>query len=194
MKLLTNVVLISSAMCFPLKAKVSIFSESVEVARRKRGNTELVVKGSPCPERGQTRRAAPHGESGEAVVGIAVQPARAPGEEDRQEARCVVKTMRVRLTFYSGKDDRWGSRVAWDQAGRARRGRTVAADPTILPYGTWIAVPGFGKLRVEDTGSAVKTKKASGGREPVIDVYVGDAMEVARIARATPHYVEITLL
>jgi 3D (Asp-Asp-Asp) domain-containing protein len=102
------------------------------------------------------------------------------------------KKMRVRLTFYSGQDDLWGSRVAWSQVKEAKRGRTVAADPTIFPYGTWIEVPGFGKLRVEDTGTAVKSRKASGGREPVIDVYVGDDKEAWRLASGRPHYVEIT--
>ncbi len=104
------------------------------------------------------------------------------------------KKVRVRLTFYSGKDDQWGSRVAWQEVDEAKRGRTVAADPTVFPYGTWIDIPGFGKHRVEDTGSAVKTRKASGGKDPVIDIYVAEESEVKRLASSTPEYVEITLL
>ncbi len=102
--------------------------------------------------------------------------------------------MRVRLTFYTGKDDHWGSRVAWGKVDQAKRGRTAAADPTVFPYGTWIDVPGFGKLRVEDTGTAVKARKASGGKEPVIDIYIEDEDEAERLASSTPDYVEITLL
>jgi 3D (Asp-Asp-Asp) domain-containing protein len=104
------------------------------------------------------------------------------------------KKVRVRLTFYSGKDDQWGDRVAWKDKLLAKRGRTAAADPLIFPYGTWINIPGFGKHRVEDTGSAVKSRKASYGKDPVIDLYVGDEKEVMRLAAITPEYVEITLL
>lgn len=101
------------------------------------------------------------------------------------------KKVRVRLTFYSGQDDQWGSRVAWDKVVQARLGRTVAADPTLFPYGTWIHIPGFGKRRVEDTGTAVKARTASASGEPVIDVYVGSEAEVARLAACMPEYVEI---
>lgn len=104
------------------------------------------------------------------------------------------KKVRVRITFYSGQDDKWGSKVAWNKVEQAKRGRTVAADPTVFPYGTWIDIPGFGKHRVEDTGSAVKTRKASGGTDPIIDIYVAHESEVARLAKLTPAYVEITLL
>ena len=38
---------------------------------------------------------------------------------------------------------------------RAQRG-TIAADPSIFPYGTQLNVPGYGEGVVEDTGSRVK--------------------------------------
>jgi len=102
--------------------------------------------------------------------------------------------IRVRLTFYSGQDDQWGDRVAWNQVARAKKGRTVAADPTIFPYGTWLHIPGFGDMRVEDTGSAVKARVASQGRDPVIDVYVAEESEVNRLSSSLPEYVEIMRL
>lgn len=186
MKTFTRMVLLSSAIVFPAKAEFSTPKESAEGGRRKRSEMELVVKSVPCLK------------GSENTCGVPAPDLCATGGRlkalDFRAAQPEPRKMRIRLTFYSGKDDRWGSRVAWNKAGYAKRGRTVAADPTIFPYGTWIAVPGFGRLRVEDTGSAVKTKKASGGNEPVIDVYVGDAGEVIRIAKAAPHYVEITLL
>jgi 3D (Asp-Asp-Asp) domain-containing protein len=101
--------------------------------------------------------------------------------------------MRVRLTFYSGLDDQYGSRVAWRKVREAKRGRTAAADPSVLPFGTWIHIPGLGKLRIEDTGSAVKAKTASRGTVPVIDVYVGNDQDARRLSRTMPDYVEITL-
>lgn len=123
-----------------------------------------------------------------------VQPAEVPKAASPQPAQAEPRKVRVRLTFYSGQDDQWGSRVAWGKVAKAERGRTAAADPAVFPYGTWIEVPGFGKLRVEDTGSAVKSRKASDGKEPVIDIYVGDEREAMRLAGSTPDYVEITLL
>jgi 3D (Asp-Asp-Asp) domain-containing protein len=109
-------------------------------------------------------------------------------------AEQAVKTVRVRLTFYSGEMDQWGDRVAWQKVARASRGRTVAADPKIFPYGTCIEIPGFGRRRVEDTGSAVKAKVASRGSAPIIDVYVGCEKEVWRLAAKTPEYVDIQLV
>ena len=35
---------------------------------------------------------------------------------------------------------------------------TIAADPSIYPYGTVMHVPGYGYGRVEDTGGAIKGK------------------------------------
>lgn len=111
-----------------------------------------------------------------------------------QPIQALPEKVRVRLTFYSGKDDQWGSRVAWGKVERAKRGRTVAADPALFPYGTWIHIPGFGDHRVEDTGTAVKSRKASAGKDPVIDIYVGEESEVIRLTNSVPEYVEITLL
>lgn len=102
--------------------------------------------------------------------------------------------VRVRLTFYSGQDDQWGDRVAWEKVRRAKKGRTVAADPAVFPYGTWLHIPGFGDMRVEDTGSAVKARVASGGKDPVVDVYVAEEKEVNRLSSILPEYVEVNLL
>ncbi len=121
-------------------------------------------------------------------------PQQAPQTPCLQALQPEPKKMRVRLTFYSGKDDQWGSRVAWGKVERAKKGRTAAADPAIFPYGSWIQIPGFGKLRVEDTGSAVKARTASEEGFPVIDIYVGSEKEVLRLASCTPHYVEVDIL
>ena len=118
----------------------------------------------------------------------------APEAHAPQQIQALPEKVPVRLTFYSGKDDQWGSRVAWDKVKRAERGRTVAADPALFPYGTWIHIPGFGDHRVEDTGTAVKSRKASAGKDPVIDIYVGEESEVLRLTNSVPEYVEITLL
>jgi 3D (Asp-Asp-Asp) domain-containing protein len=120
-------------------------------------------------------------------------PVSSAGASSVAQKGLVPRKMRVRLTFYSGQDDQWGSRVAWQAVPKAKRGRTVAADPSILPYGTWVHIPGFGKMRVEDTGTAVKARTASGGQIPVIDVYVGSESEVSRLSNATPEYVSVLI-
>lgn len=114
--------------------------------------------------------------------------------QEADEVAPTPKKIKVRVTFYSGQDDQWGSRVAWSKIERAKKGRTIAADPNIFPYGTWIEVPGFGKLRVEDTGTDVKSKKASNGEYPVIDIYVENEEEVLRLAACSPEYIEIVVL
>ncbi|MGH9632430.1 MAG: 3D domain-containing protein [Bryobacteraceae bacterium] len=60
-----------------------------------------------------------------------------------------------------------------------REGRTVAADPEVIPLGSRIRVRGAGRYSgdyvVTDTGSAVK------GRQ--IDIYVADEQEAERFGR-----------
>jgi len=88
-----------------------------------------------------------------------------------------VDPIKVRLTFYHNHEDAYGSRVAMDPSIRAEEGVTVAAHPD-FDFGSLIYIPelagvlGNGQFIVQDRGSAVKTKKASGGREYVIDVFL----------------------
>ncbi|MNH75620.1 Cell wall-binding protein YocH precursor [compost metagenome] len=49
---------------------------------------------------------------------------------------------------------------------RVKEGRTIAADPKVLPLGTKVYIDGIGERVVEDTGSAIKKNK--------IDVYIAD--------------------
>lgn len=52
---------------------------------------------------------------------------------------------------------------------RTKEGRTIAADPKVLPLGTRVYIDGIGERIVEDTGSAIKKNK--------IDVYIEDLQE-----------------
>ncbi|HJV47523.1 MAG TPA: ubiquitin-like domain-containing protein [Bacillota bacterium] len=38
-------------------------------------------------------------------------------------------------------------------------GQTIAADPDVIPLGTWVYIEGYGFKRVEDTGGAIKGNK-----------------------------------
>lgn len=88
----------------------------------------------------------------------------------------------ARITFYSN-DKRYGNRIAADRYRRAKPFVTVAVDPKVIPYGTRLKIEGFDQVFVaEDTGSAVVSRKASLGKEPVIDIYVGTVANVNRLS------------
>ncbi len=61
-----------------------------------------------------------------------------------------------RPVYDGGKADGKAKKVGITANGsRARRG-TIAADTSILPFGTIIEIPGYGMGRVEDRGGAIK--------------------------------------
>jgi hypothetical protein len=48
-----------------------------------------------------------------------------------------------------------------------------------------------GQFVVQDRGSAVTSKKASGGKFPVIDVYVRNKKEMKTLSKMLPRYMEV---
>lgn len=78
------------------------------------------------------------------------------------------------LTVYWSKGS--GTDI-WTAAKMSSTGRVLAegvsaaVDPVIIPYLSRIDIPYLGTRFAVDTGGAVKARKASGGRRPVIDVY-----------------------
>jgi 3D (Asp-Asp-Asp) domain-containing protein len=72
---------------------------------------------------------------------------------------------------------------------QTREGRTVAADPAVLPVGTTIQVEGAGPYSgeyvVHDTGPKIK------GRE--IDIFIDDAVEAKRFGRKAVRIRVLTL-
>lgn len=96
----------------------------------------------------------------------------------------------ARLTVYNGLDDEFGNKTAKPNAqGKflAEEGYTIAVDPKKIPYGSKVELysddpeqdkrlkavskGGDGIFLAHDTGSAVKSMKASKGQAPVIDLY-----------------------
>ncbi len=99
-----------------------------------------------------------------------------------------VKKMKVRITGYWPGEDEWSSRYQSSTGTRLRAGHHCAVDPDIIPLWSKIRVMG-GKREwmAVDTGTAVKSKKASGGKLPVIDVFAAsekhfNAMGLPRVA------------
>jgi 3D (Asp-Asp-Asp) domain-containing protein len=99
-----------------------------------------------------------------------------------------VKKIKVRITGYWPGEDEWSSRYQSSTGTRLRAGRHCAVDPDIIPLWSRIRVIGAKREWVAvDTGTAVKSKKASGGKLPVIDVFAASesqfkAMRLPKVA------------
>lgn len=99
-----------------------------------------------------------------------------------------VKKIKVRITGYWPGEDEWSSRYQSSTGTPLRAGRHCAVDPDIIPLWSKIRVMGGEReWMAVDTGTAVKSKKASGGKLPVIDVFAASekhfkAMGLPRVA------------
>lgn len=98
----------------------------------------------------------------------------------------------ARITFYHKHEDKYGDHIACSKTRRAKRGYTVSAEHG-FPFGTVLKIPWLArifntsKFVVEDRGSAVESRRASKGRTPVFDFYVG-SKEMKRLAAIVPPY------
>ena len=99
-----------------------------------------------------------------------------------------VKKIKVRITGYWPGEDEWSSRYQSSTGTRLRAGRHCAVDPDIIPLWSKIKIlNGKREWVAVDTGSAVISKKASGGKLPVIDVFAAseaqfNAMRLPKVA------------
>lgn len=93
------------------------------------------------------------------------KPVEEPMDEDEEE---LVYAGNFKLTFYCPCTSCCGENAQGITASGtvATEGRTVSADPNILPLGTRIYIDGYGELIVEDTGSAINGN--------VLDIYLSD--------------------
>lgn len=77
----------------------------------------------------------------------------------------LVSISEFKLTAYcscSSCSGPWGTQTS--TGATTTEGRTVAVDPTVIPYGTVLIIPGYGEFVAEDCGSSVKGKH--------IDIYM----------------------
>ena len=111
-----------------------------------------------------------------------------------------VRTMLVRVTVYwkSGGDTDYCTRHGMSASGLPLvDGESVAVDPSIIPYGSRLRIPGYGTAKAVDTGSAVISRKASracGSRAPVVDLFFDHRQSAEQWERENPAFVEATLL
>lgn len=108
---------------------------------------------------------------------------------------------KVRTTYYCAAEDRkWGNKVAMSSKLRASEGVTVAVDPKVIPYGSTIKIPeleqsiGSEVFIAQDTGSSVKSRKASGGKTIIIDVYVDSRYKMNVLAANNDPYLDAYLV
>ena len=98
------------------------------------------------------------------------------------------KRIKVRITGYWPGEDAWSTRYQSSTGTRLRAGRHCAVDPDIIPLGRKIRLIGTAwEWRAVDTGSAVKSKKASRGKLPVVDIFAASeaqfkAMRLPKVA------------
>ena len=68
------------------------------------------------------------------------------------------RQMKVKASAYTGSPAEGGDMTYLGT--KCREGYTIAVDPKVIPLGTKVYIPQFGKVFVaEDTGSAIKGKK-----------------------------------
>lgn len=103
---------------------------------------------------------------------------------------------KVRVTYYSSNEV-GGKTLSINPQGHPRKGRTVAVDPKVFPYGTLFLFPGNKLVIAEDTGTDVVRRKASRrhGKIPVLDVFAGDdEEEIQRLADSMPEVMTVKVI
>ena len=104
-----------------------------------------------------------------------------------------VKKIKVRITGYWPGEDEWSSRFQSSTGTRLRAGRHCAVDPDIIPLWSKIKIlNGKREWVAVDTGSAVISKKASGGKLPVIDVFAASEAQFNAMGLPKVATVEVT--
>lgn len=80
------------------------------------------------------------------------------------------------ITFYCSCEKCCGKNTGITASGEGvQEGVTVAADTTVLPFGTVIYIEGYGQRIVQDRGGAIKGK--------LLDIYVSDHNTALQLGR-----------
>jgi len=107
------------------------------------------------------------------------------------------KIITVRLTVYwarGGDTDYYSSKKRSSTGYTLKQGESIAVDPRIIPYRKEVIIPNVGLVKAVDTGTAVKAKKASGGKLPVIDVFFEHKKDAMLFANRYPKVVKVAVL
>jgi len=110
---------------------------------------------------------------------------------------CNYRTLTVRLTVYwakGGETDRDSSKFKSSTGATLKQGESIAVDPKIVPYWKDVIIPNVGLVKAVDTGTAVKQKRASNGKLPVIDVFFTHKKDAILFANRYPKVVTVAVL
>ena len=101
----------------------------------------------------------------------------------------------ARITYYYPQAP-YGCKVACPDTSKAKEGITVACHPD-FKFGTKIYIPslkgtlGDGYFIVQDRGPAVTNKRASMGKQYVVDVFVKSRDKLLHLVKTKPAYMKI---
>jgi len=107
------------------------------------------------------------------------------------------RVLTVRLTVYwakGGDTDADSRRLRSSTGYTLKQGDSIAVDPRIIPYQKEVIIPNIGLVKAVDTGTAVREKKASNGKLPVIDVFFTHKKDAIAFANAYPKIVKVAVL
>lgn len=119
------------------------------------------------------------------------------GELIPQTASSKLKILTVRLTVYWARGsgtDADSRRMRSSTGYTLKQGDSIAVDPKIIPYAKEVLIPNVGLVKAVDTGSAVVSKTASGGKLPVIDVFFVNKSDAINFANSNPKIVKVAVL
>jgi 3D (Asp-Asp-Asp) domain-containing protein len=93
-----------------------------------------------------------------------------------------------------GDTDRDSARKKSSTGYTLKQGESIAVDPRIIPYTKEVIIPNVGLVKAVDTGTAVKEKKASNGKLPVIDIFFENKKDAMSFAYNNPKVVKVAVL
>jgi hypothetical protein len=105
----------------------------------------------------------------------------------------------ARVTAYWTNEDYYTSQHMSSTGVRLHEGH-CAVDPSLIPYGSVVNIPGMGSYRAVDTGSAVVSRKAAVGaahnasekKALVVDLFFENRHEAEEFAAHGPSYVAVS--
>jgi 3D (Asp-Asp-Asp) domain-containing protein len=99
------------------------------------------------------------------------------------------KEYTARVTYY------WTHHNTTSTGIKPQAGKTIAVDPKIIPYGSKVIIPQMGKTYIaQNTGPAVVSKKASKGKNIVVDIYCKTKAEADAYIKKYPMYMKIKII
>jgi 3D (Asp-Asp-Asp) domain-containing protein len=103
----------------------------------------------------------------------------------------------VRVTAYWRNSDHWTRNGKTSTGAKLKNMRTAAVDPKVFPYRSEMTLHSNPPLKLvaEDTGSAVKSRKASRktGGQPIVDVFFEKKSQAEKFIKNNPAVMLVSL-